>query len=174
MAWTDTTIENGQVRLRALTESDKPFIRELYADADVRRYLGGPLDAAVIDQVVAGEVGETPGVFCVVDISRAEAVGSVELDHHHGEPEVSYEFLPRAWGKGLATAALTELVAWTWSNHQYESVIAVTQTANQSSIRLLERLGFAFEVEFEEWNAMQSLYRLLRPTLSDGTAVGNQ
>lgn len=77
------------------------------------------------------------------------------------------KFLPRAWGNGLASSALTELLAWTWFNHQFESVIAVTQTANQPSIRLLERLGFAFEVEFEEWNAFQSRYRLLRPTLSD-------
>ncbi len=174
MAWTDTTIENGRVRLRPFTKSDKPFIRELCADQDVRRYLGGPLDPVEIDQLVAGEVGVTPGVFCVVDISMAEAVGSVELDHHHGEPEVSYEFLPRAWGKGLATAALTELLSWTWSDHQYESVIAVTQTANQPSIRLLERLGFAFKTEFEEWNAMQSRYRLLRPRCQTEPPSGNQ
>jgi hypothetical protein len=86
MAWTDTTIENGLVRLLAFTKSDKPFIREMYSDPDVRRYLGGPLDPAAVDQVVAGEVGVTPGVFCVVDISMAVAVGSVELDHHHGSP----------------------------------------------------------------------------------------
>ena len=39
----------------------------------------------------------------------------------------------------------------------------MTQKANQRSIRLLERLGFALEVEFEEWSAMQSQYRLSRP-----------
>jgi [ribosomal protein S5]-alanine N-acetyltransferase len=137
--------------------------RELYADEDVRRYLGGPLDSVVIDRVMADPVGETPGVFCVVDISTDEIVGSVRLEHHHGKPEVSYELLPRAWGKGLATAAITELVAWTWSTDSCTSVIAVTQTANQRSVRLMERLGFAFEVEFEEWSAMQSQYRLWRP-----------
>jgi RimJ/RimL family protein N-acetyltransferase len=162
MAWTDESIENGRVRLRAFAESDKPLIRELFASEVVRRYLGGPLDAAAIDRVMAEKVGETPGVFCVVDISTEETVGSVHLDRHHGEPEVSYEFLPRAWGKGFAAAAMSELLKWTWSADPCMSVIAVTQTANRRSVRLLERLGFAFEVEFEEWSAMQSQYRLWR------------
>jgi RimJ/RimL family protein N-acetyltransferase len=163
MAWTDECIENDRVRLRAFAESDQPLIGELFASEEVRRYLGGPLDAAAIHRVMAGEFGETPGVFCVVDISTEETVGSVHLDRRRGEPEVSYEFLPRAWGKGFATAAISELLKWTWSTDSCVSVIAVTQTANQRSVRLLERLGFAFEVEFEEWGAMQSQYRLWRP-----------
>jgi RimJ/RimL family protein N-acetyltransferase len=163
MAWTNECIENGQVLLRAFVEADKPFIRAMYADEVVRRYLGGPLDAAAIHQAMAGTVGETPGVFCVVDISTGETVGSVHLDHQRGEPEVSYEFLPRAWGKGIATAAIAELLAWTWVNQSCDSVIAVTQTANHRSVLLLERLGFLFEREFEEWSAMQSQYRLPCP-----------
>jgi [ribosomal protein S5]-alanine N-acetyltransferase len=163
MAWTNECIENGRVLLRAFAESDKPFIREMYADEDVRRYLGGPLDAVAIDQAMADTVGETPGVFCVVDISTGETVGSVHLDHHHGEPEVSYEFLPRAWGKGIATAAIAGLLVWIWAHESCDSVIAVTQTANRRSVRLLERCGFVFEREFEEWAAMQSQYRLSRP-----------
>jgi RimJ/RimL family protein N-acetyltransferase len=163
MAWTNDCIENGRVRLRAFAEWDKPLIRELYADETVRRYLGGPLDAAAIDHLMPDAFGEEPGVFCVVDISTEAAVGSVYPDHHRGAPEVSFSFLPRAWGKGIATAAITELLKWTWSNDSCGSVIAVTQTANERSVRLLERLGFSFESEFEEWSAMQSQYRLGRP-----------
>jgi RimJ/RimL family protein N-acetyltransferase len=89
-------------------------------------------------------------------------IGAVSVGDQHGEPEVSYVFVPEVWGRGLAGEALTALLGWLWSETSHASVIAVTQTANARSCQLLERLGFTFEREFVEWNAAQSQYRLDR------------
>jgi RimJ/RimL family protein N-acetyltransferase len=42
-------------------------------------------------------------------------------------------------------------------------LIAVTQTANARSRRLLERLGMTAAEEFEEFGAQQTLYRAQNP-----------
>jgi RimJ/RimL family protein N-acetyltransferase len=48
-------------------------------------------------------------------------------------------------------------------------LLAVTQAANQRSCRLLERLGLTVDHEFEEFGALQRLYKAtltdLRPAL---------
>jgi len=56
-------------------------------------------------------------------------LGNVSLGPHHDEEhtEVSYEFLPAAWGKGYATEAVGA---------------AETQAANAASCAMLHKLGF--------------------------------
>ena len=93
------------------------------------------------------------------------AIGRVDVEHERrGEAEVGYELLPDQWGRGLATEAMLALLEWTWTAHPDPSVIAVTQMANTRSRALLDRLGFRFEATFEEYDAPQARYHLLRPT----------
>ena len=164
MPWTDLAIETERLRLRAFEDRDKAAIIAMETSADVRRYLGGPnLDPDLPATIAAAVVGERPGVFCVADRDTDAAIGRVSLGDQHGEPEIGYELLPRCWGRGIAAEAVAALLAWTWDTHPHRSVIAVTQTANGPSCRLLRRLGFTFERELEEWGALQSRFRLDRP-----------
>jgi [ribosomal protein S5]-alanine N-acetyltransferase len=109
-------------------------------------------------------VGMQPDGFCAEDSALGDAIGSVWLGRHRGELEVSYTFLPLSWGQGFAFEAVSALLAWTWLTYADPSVIAVTQTENYSSRRLLERLGFQQEREFTEFAAPQTQFRLVRPT----------
>lgn len=164
MPWTTEEIETERVRLRPLAERDKPAIIAMQASPDVRRYLGGANDdPGLADEIRSAVVGERPGVFCIADRESDAAIGRCSISDGHGEREVGYELLPEWWGRGIVTEAMTALLAWAWTNGDEASLIAVTQTANEPSRRLLERLDFVFEREFEEFDAMQSQYRIARP-----------
>lgn len=96
-------------------------------------------------------------------IDTGQAVGSCLLDRDRGELEVSYQLLPEHWGHGYAREAVTRILAWVWANTDAHHVIAVTQTANAASMRLLEVLGMQVEGQFEEHGAHQTRFRLNRP-----------
>jgi RimJ/RimL family protein N-acetyltransferase len=109
-------------------------------------------------------VGERWGAFCVADRATDRTVGTVSFGRKRGELEVSYEFLAEHWGSGLATEAVAAVLSWAWGDTDEQAIIAVTQTANERSLRLLDRLGFVADREFEEFGARQSQLRLARPS----------
>ncbi|MDJ0769393.1 MAG: GNAT family N-acetyltransferase [Ilumatobacter sp.] len=163
MPWTNDSIETDRLRLRAFREDDKPAILAMASDPDVRRYLGGPLPADAIDAIRKSPVGERWGVFCIADLATDVAIGRIGFGRDRDELEVSYELLTASWGHGLGAEAVTAALAWVWEHTDDTSVIAVTQSANEPSLRLLRHLGFGLEREFEEFGAAQSLLRLDRP-----------
>ncbi len=163
MPWTDTKIETGRLRLRAFDEGDRDAVLAMASSPDVRRYLGGPLDQASLDTIAASPIGERPDVFCIADRSSDQAIGRVALGYERDEAEVSYELLAEHWGRGVGAEAVAAFLEWALANRETESIIAVTQTANERSCRMLERLGFVEEHRFEEWGATQTQYRLTGP-----------
>jgi RimJ/RimL family protein N-acetyltransferase len=163
MPWTHETIETGRTRLRVFTEDDKPAIVRLLTDPDVRRYLGGPADDAQVEAAQAAAVGERWGAFCIADAVTDKVIGGCSFGRWRGVLELSYEVLTEYWGRGLATEAVAAALDWLWSDTEDETVVAVTQTANTRSLKLLHRLGFQHDIEFEEFGALQSQLYLTRP-----------
>ena len=58
-------------------------------------------------------------------------------------PELGYILHPDHWGLGLASEAVGAAVAHAFATHDHDALEADVDPANQASIRLLERLGFA-------------------------------
>lgn len=164
MPWIDVEMGAERVRLRSFREGDKRAIIRLLTDADVRRYLGGPAGDEAVAGLQSATVGERWGAFCIADLSTDAVIGTCSFDRERVELELSYELLPEYWGSGLATEAIAVALDWVWSATKDESVIAVTQMANVPSLKLLARLGFSPEREFEEFDAAQLQLRLARPT----------
>ena len=163
MPWTVHTIETDRTRLRTFADRDKPAIHRLLTDPEVRRYLGGPAEAAQVEAARTASVGERWGVFCIADRITDEVFGGCSFGRWRGVLELSYELLPEIWGRGLAIESVGAALEWVWANTDDDEVVAVTQTANVRSLSLLDRLGFVAEAEFEEFGAAQSQLRLRRP-----------
>ena len=163
MAWTEQVVDTPRLRLRAWRDADKPTIVSLLTDPNVRRHLGGPVPDEHAAAVRDATVGERWGSFCIARQGDDAAIGSVSLDRERGELEISYDLLPSSWGSGFATEAVAAMLAWVWQHTDDASVIAVTQTANERSLRLLRRLGFEPDREFEQYGEPQSQLRLARP-----------
>ena len=61
------------------------------------------------------------------------------------EPELLYGLSERHWGHGLALEAASAVINFGFEVQGLKRVIAVADTANESSIRVMQRLGLAFE-----------------------------
>ncbi|HEY5971373.1 MAG TPA: GNAT family N-acetyltransferase [Pseudoxanthomonas sp.] len=84
-------------------------------------------------RVQAKASGETIGLCGLV---KRDALDDVDL---------GYALLPEFCGYGYAAEAAAAVLAYAHSALGLERVVAITDPANQASIRLLEKLGFRFE-----------------------------
>jgi RimJ/RimL family protein N-acetyltransferase len=152
--------------LRESEARDRAAFIELFASPEVRTYLGGPRQRDELERAVPEVPGRRPGLF-VIDLNGA-MIGTVSFDRRDaerpghvlpgaGEAELGYMFLPEAWGYGYATEACAAALDWFADALPGEPVVLCTQTANDRSMRLAERLGFAEVTRFEEYGAEQWL-----------------
>lgn len=154
--------------LRPAEAADAPAFTRLWTDAEVRRYLGGPVAQDRLGAYRRHFAGR-PGLFAVAARDPEAAVlGSVTIDtvsRFAGRREVSYSFLPEHWGHGYAREAVAAAIDWAFEHVPSDdpSVVAVTQEANLRSRRLLEALGMRLVETFVEWDAPQVLYTVRRP-----------
>lgn len=159
-------IETQRCLCAPLAESDFTSVAKLYTNQEVRRFLGG----------VRGLSREHFALLCSVSGSSiwtvslnetGDFIGMISLGRHHdGEDmEVSYQFLPGSWGKGLASETVGAIVQYAQDNLNLPRIVAETQVANDRSKLLLERLGMrpvrwlvrfgeeqvVYELPFELW-----------------------
>ncbi|MDP9611869.1 MULTISPECIES: GNAT family N-acetyltransferase [Streptomyces] len=117
-----------------------------------------------LERAVPEVPGRRPGLF-VIDLDGA-MIGTVSLDRRDaerpghvrpdaGEAELGYMFLPKAWGCGYAAEACAAALDWFADTLPGEPVVLCTQTANDRSMRLAAKLGFAEVERFEEFGAEQ-------------------
>jgi ribosomal-protein-alanine N-acetyltransferase len=134
----------------------------LRTDPTVRRYLGGPMTHEAAAALAHFNIAHPHWLFAVTRRDRGETIGLVMLHPGHGGTEVSYQFLPSACSQGLASEAVQRVVDYAFDAGGIEELLAVTQTANERSCRLLGRLGMTVSEEFEEFGARQTLYKAHR------------
>jgi len=177
MTWLPTPITTDRLVLRPLTRGDEKPIAELFLDAEVRRFLGGPLtkrEARRRARVVnAGATDRYWGVFGVVEQATNDVAGMVSFDQRRGPWQLNYEFRPQWWGRGLALEACTATLAWFWTHRpEVPQVVVITQAANDRSSRLLELLGARSVREFPEFGAVQREFVLCRPPAEGDSGGG--
>jgi RimJ/RimL family protein N-acetyltransferase len=59
--------------------------------------------------------------------------------------DIGYAFLPRFWSRGYAVEAAQAVKAYAREVVGLTRIVAITDPANQRSIRVLEKLGLRFE-----------------------------
>ena len=61
--------------------------------------------------------------------------------------EIGWWLAPSHWGKGLATEAARQALAYGFDVGNFERIVAIAQSANRDSLRVMERIGMRFERE---------------------------
>ncbi len=61
------------------------------------------------------------------------------------DPDVGFAFLPQFCGKGYAYESAKAVIIYGLENLKIERVLAITTQTNETSIRLLGKLGFNFD-----------------------------
>jgi len=150
--------------LREPETGDTALLVALRTDEAVRKHLGGAIDVAMAAQLAEVNISHPHGLFVAERRDTKESIGLVMLHPGHGGTEVSYQFLPSSWKQGFASEALRCVIDHAFDSEGIDELIAVTQTANGPSRRLLERIGMTASEQFEEFGEQQTLYRAQRPT----------
>ena len=83
------------------------------------------------------------GIFDRETASLLGAIGAGEHDDLH-EPEIFYNLLPAARGKGFATEAAKAVTDWALASYPIPYLIGTAQVNNLPSQKVLENCGYQF------------------------------
>ena len=134
--------------LRPITMEDLPLYEACLTDPRMMSELGGPLDPAIlpdklraiVDDVEAG----TAWYFVIVD--DGEGVGTVCVwdAGEDGEvaPEIGWMVLPAFQGRGLASAAVTEVLRRARAERRWGTITAHPGATNGASNAICRKAGF--------------------------------
>ena len=175
-------VETARLRLRPYRPDDARDICAVYSDAEVTRYWSFPAwtglaqAQAYLTQRLALE---PPSViaWAVAERDSDRLVGTTTffaLDGPQCRAEIGYSLARSHHGRGLATEMLRGAIVHGFEVHGLERIEADVDPRNESSWRLLEKLGFRREgLARNRWRvggevADSYLYGLLRPEFVAG------
>jgi ribosomal-protein-alanine N-acetyltransferase len=100
--------------------------------------------------------------FFVVDAPRTLAGwGGFKGPPRDGAVELGYAVAPAWEGRGVATAAVRELLREAWAAPEVQAVLAHTLAGSRASVRVLEKTGFVHDAALEH-DELGALWRLRR------------
>ncbi len=162
-------LTTARLVLRPFTNADLDAVHALWTDADMRRYL---CDDTIVSREQSQEwlEGSTTGfaqrrfgLWGTHDAATGALIGFCGCrDWPSGEPELMYGLLRPWWGRGLATEASTAVLDYVFETLGHPVVMAATDPPNVASIRVMERLGMAFDWRGEMHGLDTVVYRLSR------------
>lgn len=138
--------------LRPLALDDAPFILRLVNEPSWLRYIGDKKVRSLEDArdyLAKGPIDMVARLgFGLLLVERDQApIGICGLIKRETLPDVDigFAFLPEHWGQGYAGEAAAAVLADGAASFGLRRVVAITSLDNESSIRLLEKLGFRFD-----------------------------
>jgi RimJ/RimL family protein N-acetyltransferase len=147
-------LETERLFLREIVESDAEFIVDLLNQPSFIKYIG---DRNVKTVERALEVIENRyrqsyrefgyGLYVVELKKTSEPIGFCGFVRREALPEadIGFAFLPQYEKKGYAFESADAVMKYGRNVLNLRRVLAITSPDNESSIRLLEKLGFNFE-----------------------------
>ncbi len=172
-----SALTTQRLHLRAVTQADQQELLRLWTDREVRRYLwdGRIIDMATVDGIIAASNAlfreHEVGLYVLEMLSQPDQlVGFCGLrrlttpspDQVRGGIELLYGMFPEFWGSGIVTEAAREVLRHAFADCQIARVIAATDTPNQRSVRVMQRLGMVFETRCE-WRGLDTVFYTMTP-----------
>lgn len=148
-------IETDRLALRHLSPADDAaFMLDLLNQPSFIQNVGDrgvrTLDEArtyISNGAVASYERHGFGLYLTVVKSTGEAAGLCGLVKREGldDVDIGFAFLPRFWGKGYCVEAASAVTAYARDVLGLERLVAITVPGNEPSIRVLQKIGLAFE-----------------------------
>lgn len=159
------TIESDRLTLSLVARTDESFVRELVNTPGWLRYIGDRnihsseqciayIEKAINDQNIQ---------FLVIRLKTTNhpigIITIIQRDYLQF-PDVGYALLPEHYGKGYAAEATLAAIQTQVKNAKTHFFHAIVLPDNETSLRLLKRLNFNFDREFEHDGEHLHLYTL--------------
>lgn len=144
------SIETSRLRLQPLTENDAAFIVALLNQPSFIQFIG---DRGVrTEQEARRYIAEGPmrsysqhgyGLMRVESKAHAKPVGMCGLVKRDflADADIGFAFLPECWSQGFAFEAASAVLNYAFDSLALKRVVAIVQDNNDSSIKLLCKLG---------------------------------
>ena len=91
---------------------------------------------------------ETGCWWKIVDRLSCAKVGAIGYNNYsavHNKAEIGYWLLPKFWKQGILTEVLPVIILYLQREKNIHRIEALIEEGNESSIKLVERVGFIFE-----------------------------
>jgi len=144
-------IETSRLKLRWLSMDDAAFIHRLVNDPQWLRFIGDKqvhdLDGAR-DYIESGprtmyqQFGFGLNLVSLKGDTTSIGICGLLKRDSLAEPDLGFAFLPEYRGRGYAQEAAEAVLHHGFSMLEQRRIVAIVDTGNQASIRLLEKLGF--------------------------------
>lgn len=157
------SLSTERLVLKPLTINDSQFIRELVNTPGWLRFIGernvhSEEDAVKYIQKILSNPNINYWVVKARTVNSSLGVVTLIKRNYLEYHDIGFAFLPDSFGRGYAKEAALSLLNHVFSTGNHSHIQAITLPDNQSSIALLEKLGFVFETEIEEENEKQKVY----------------
>lgn len=148
-----TILETDRLLLREFVAGDAEVYFRMVSDLDVTRYTGdggktpGEVTRMMEERLFADYRLRGYGRWAAVYKPTGAVIGFAGLKYLEDVDEVDlgYRFFKEHWGRGLATEAARAVLAHGFGTLGLRRVIGIADVGNKASIRVLEKVGFAFE-----------------------------
>ncbi|HET6472915.1 MAG TPA: GNAT family N-acetyltransferase [Pseudomonadales bacterium] len=146
------------MRMRPIDREDVDALHALWTDPDVRRYLWDDriIPRETVEDIVAQSLAtfESEGYgFFALELADQDGSLIGFCGHRRAESGAEIELLygihPMYWGEGLVAEAAQEVLKFGFESCAFDRVIAATDTPNQQSVRVLQKLGMTFDCRRE-------------------------
>jgi ribosomal-protein-alanine N-acetyltransferase len=131
------------------TADDLPLALALWGDAEVRRFLGGPLSEAEVKARMEREIAWAATynvqywpIFLLADGAHVGCAGLRPYEPSEQVYELGYHLRPQFWRQGLAEEAGRAVVTHAFETLGSRALYAGHHPENAGSARVLEKLGF--------------------------------
>ena len=147
-------LETDRLVLRQLSIGDAEFILALLNEPSFLRFIGDKgvrtLDDAR-EYILKGPICSYErfgfGLYLAMLKENGVPIGICGLLKREslGDVDVGFAFLPQFWSRGYALESASAVMAYGRNCLGLNRIVAVTNPDNEGSIRVLEKLGLAFE-----------------------------
>jgi RimJ/RimL family protein N-acetyltransferase len=153
------TLHTARLRLRPFDDPDANALFALHSSASVLRYWDAPPWServraerfiAACRTLAADGTGARLAVERVADKAFLGWCSLTRWNPDHRSAALGYCLDDAAWGQGYATEAARAVLQWAFDTLDLNRVQAETDTRNQASARVLEKLGFVREGTLRE------------------------
>src|SRR5713226_1802429 len=147
-------LETNRLSLRRLSIDDADFILKLLNEPSFIHNIGDrgvrtieEARAYILNGPVASYEKYGFGLWLVEAKHSGARVGICGLLKREvlEDIDIGYALLPEFWSRGYALESASAVLSYAREELRLKRVVAVVNPDNQSSIRLLEKIGFEFE-----------------------------
>jgi RimJ/RimL family protein N-acetyltransferase len=166
----DGELKTDRLRLVRLCTDHTEMMHALSVDPEVRRYLWeGQLIS--LDEV-AEIIQASDRCFSAIGTGFYALILEIPDDPNHGafvgfcghrlfegqdDVELRFGLHPQFWGRGFGHEAAITVLSQGFGECGVARVVACTDTPNQRSVRVLQRLGMSF-VERRQWHGLDTVF----------------